>query len=80
MIQRSCENGMVVVGGDLILLLHPKHLVTLGGQKLNSAAVNKVAGGSEYVASVDFNLLFEMDSDSFDLGWCHCLRWLMNLR
>ena len=37
-----------MVGGDLILPLHPKHFVTLGGQKFNSAAVNEVAGGSEY--------------------------------
>ena len=37
-----------MTGGDLILALHPKHLVTLGGQKFNSAALNKVAGGSGY--------------------------------
>ena len=48
MIQRFCENGMVVIGGDLMLPLHPKHLVVLGGQKFNSAAVNKVAVGSGY--------------------------------
>ena len=45
-VQRPCENGTVMTGGDLILPLHPKHLVTLGGQKYNSATVNKVAGGS----------------------------------
>ena len=39
---------MVVVSGDLILPLHPKHLVTLRGQKFNSVSVNKVAGGSGY--------------------------------
>ena len=39
---------MVVVSGDLVLPLHPKHLVTLRGQKFNSVFVNKVAGGSGY--------------------------------
>ena len=39
---------MVVSGGDLILPLLLKHLVTSGGQKFNSPAVNKVAGGSGY--------------------------------
>ena len=44
MIQRSCENGMVVILGDLILSLHPKHLVMLSGQKFNGV----VACGSGY--------------------------------
>ena len=48
MIQRSCGNGMVVISGDLIFSSHPKHLVTLGGQKFNGATVKKVAGGSGY--------------------------------
>ena len=39
---------MVVIGEDLMLLLHPKHLVALGGQKFNSTAVNKVADASGY--------------------------------
>ena len=44
MIQRSCENGMVVILGDLILSLHLKYLVMLGGQKFNGV----VACGSGY--------------------------------
>ena len=32
------------------------------------------------MVSVDYKLLLEMASDSYDFTWCHCLQVLLNLR